>query len=150
MSKGMRNGLRTGFVAIGIAAALAGCNMMQNAEHRVGDNMLSLTGAKEVPPVTTSATGSGWVHVHADHTVTAKITVVDMTPTASHIHMAAGGANGPVIVPFVKEGDNTFVAPPGSKLNDEQYEAFKAGKLYVNVHSAKNPSGEIRAQIQSY
>jgi CHRD domain len=150
MTTGTRNSLRTSAVAIGIAVALAGCSMMKDAEHRVSDNVLSLTGAKEVPPVTTSATGSGWVHVHADHTVTAKITVADMTPTASHIHMATSGANGPVIVPFVKEGDYVFVAPPGAKLSDEQYEAFKAGKLYVNVHSAKNPSGEIRAQIQSY
>jgi hypothetical protein len=150
MSNGTRNSWRMGVVAIGAMIALSGCGMMQG-EHRSGNHQeLTLTGASEVPPVVTSASGSGWVRIHEDHTVTAKITVTGMTPTASHIHMAAGGANGPVIVPFVKEGDNTFVAPPGSKLNDEQYEALKAGKLYVNVHSAKSPSGEIRAQLKGW
>jgi len=71
-----------------------------------------------------------------------------MTATASHIHEAAAGANGPVIVPFVKTGDNTFAAAEGAKLTEAQYESYKAGKLYVNVHSATNPGGEIRAQLK--
>ncbi|MEO6928508.1 MAG: CHRD domain-containing protein [Casimicrobiaceae bacterium] len=108
---------------------------------------VSLTGASEVPPVTTTATGTGTVTINADHTVTAKISVKGMTATASHIHDGAAGANGPVIVPFVKTADNTFEAPPGSKLTDAQYASYKAGKLYVNVHSAAHPGGEIRAQL---
>jgi CHRD domain len=149
MSIGTRNSWRTGAVAIAAVIALAGCGMME--KHEGGNHQeLTLNGANEVPPVSTAATGSGWVRIHEDHTVTAKITVTGMTPTASHIHMAAGGANGPVIVPFTKEGDYTFVAPPGAKLTDEQYEALKAGKLYVNVHSAKSPSGEIRAQLKGW
>jgi hypothetical protein len=149
MSTGMRNSWRKGAVAIAATAALAGCGMMDKVE---GGNHqeLTLTGANEVPAVVTTASGTGWVKVAADHTVTAKITTTGMTPTASHIHMAAAGSNGPVIVPFTKEGDNTFVAPPGAKLTDEQYEALKAGKLYVNVHSAKSPPGEIRAQLKGW
>jgi len=108
---------------------------------------ISLSGANEVPPVTTTASGTGTVTINADHTVTAKISAKGMTATASHIHEGAMGANGPVIVPFVKSGDNTFEAPPGSKLTDEQYASYKAGKLYVNVHSAAHPGGEIRAQL---
>jgi len=38
--------------------------------------------------------------------------------------------------------------PAGSKLTDAQYESYKAGNLYVNVHSAANKGGEIRAQIK--
>ena len=150
MSKGTRNSWRTGAVAIAAMIALSGCGMMQGGGMGGNHQELTLTGASEVPSVATSASGSGWVRVHEDHTVTAKITVTGMTATASHIHMAAAGANGPVIVPFTKEGDNTFVAPPGAKLNDEQYEALKAGKLYVNVHSAKSPPGEIRAQLKGW
>lgn len=108
---------------------------------------ISLTGANEVPPVATSASGTGTVTINADHSVTAKIMAKGMTATASHIHEGAMGANGPVIVPFVKTGDNTFEAPPGAKLTDAQYASYKAGKLYVNVHSAANPGGEIRAQL---
>jgi hypothetical protein len=38
--------------------------------------------------------------------------------------------------------------PPGAKLTDAQYDAFKAGRLYVNFHSAQHKGGEIRAQVR--
>jgi hypothetical protein len=114
----------------------------------MGGQQVTLSGTNEVPPVTTSASGTGTVTIGADHSVKASITVTGMTPTASHIHEAAAGANGPVIVPFTKTGDNTFAAPDGAKLTDAQYASYKAGNLYVNVHSAKNPGGEIRAQLK--
>jgi len=37
--------------------------------------------------------------------------------------------------------------PVGSKLDTEQIKSYKAGELYVNVHSEANKGGEIRAQI---
>ena len=43
-----------------------------------------------------------------------------MNATASHIHEGAAGTNGPVIVPFTKSADNTFVAPDGAKLTEAQ------------------------------
>ena len=109
---------------------------------------VALTGANEVPPVTTTATGTGTVMVHADHTVMAKITVSGMTATAAHIHTGAAGTNGPVIVPLNKTSDNVFEAAPGAKLTDAQHEAYKAGNLYLNVHTAANPGGEVRAQLK--
>jgi CHRD domain len=109
---------------------------------------LALTGASEVPAVTTTATGSATVTIGADRSVKASVTAKDMTATASHIHMGAAGTNGPVIVPFAKTGDNAFAAAPDAKLTEEQYAAYKAGNLYVNVHSAKNAGGEIRAQLK--
>jgi CHRD domain len=109
---------------------------------------VTLAGTSEVPPVTTSATGSANITIGADRSVKASVTAKDMTATASHIHMGAAGTNGPVVVPFTKSGDNAFGAAPDAKLTDEQYAAYKAGNLYVNVHSAKNPGGEIRAQLK--
>ena len=67
--------------------------------------------------------------------------------TAAHIHVGAPGKNGPVAVPFTKDGD-TYKAPAGAKLNADQMKAFKAGELYFNVHSAANPDGEIRGQLK--
>lgn len=108
---------------------------------------VTLSGSQEVPPVTTSASGTGTVTVAPDLTVTVAISTTGITATAAHIHMAPAGQNGPVIVPFVRNGD-TWAAAPGAKLTEAQFAAFKAGNTYVNVHSAANPGGEIRAQIK--
>ena len=135
--------------AAGAVALLPGCGMMGGGE-RGGGQQVTLSGAQEVPPVTTTATGSGTVTVSADCTVSGRITVSGMTATAAHIHEGAVGANGGVIVPFVKEGDNTFVAPPGAKMNEAQCAAYKAGRTYVNVHSNENKAGEVRAQLKGY
>ena len=111
------------------------------------DVKVMLTGANEVPPVTTSASGDGAISIADDGTVSGSVTTKGVQGTAAHIHMAAAGNNGPVIVPFTKEGD-TYKAPAGAKLNADQLKAFKSGNLYVNVHSAANPNGEIRGQLK--
>jgi hypothetical protein len=143
----MTNRKLSGALALaGAAAILASCSSMSGMMG--AGEQVTLSGANEVPPVATSATGSGTVTVGSDCSVKAKIVVSGMTATASHIHQGAAGANGPVIVPFTKSGDNEFVAPEGAKFNEAQCAAFKAGNTYVNVHSAKNPPGEIRAQLK--
>jgi hypothetical protein len=124
---------------------LAGCTTMSDSAYT---QTVALSGTNEVPAVTTSATGTATVTIKPDHSVVVKETVTGMTATASHIHQGAAGANGPVIVPFTKTADNTFVTADGAKLSDAQYDAFKAGNLYVNVHSAAHPGGEIRAQLR--
>lgn len=134
--------------ALALAATLAACSTFSSMTGASAGESVTLSGKNEVPPVDTSASGSGTVTVNADHTVSAKISVTGMTPTAAHIHEAPAGSNGKVIVPFTKMGDHEFAAPPGAKLTDEQYQAYKEGRLYVNVHSAKNPGGEIRAQLR--
>ncbi|HUI99537.1 MAG TPA: CHRD domain-containing protein [Usitatibacter sp.] len=133
-------------VAIACAAALGACSTMESMTNS-GSQQVSLSGANEVPPADTGASGSGTVTVNSDHTVTADITVTGMEATAAHIHEGAKGKNGKVIIPLTKMGDDHFVAPPGAKLTDEQYAAYKAGDLYVNVHSKQHPGGEVRAQL---
>jgi hypothetical protein len=98
--------------------------------------------------VTTSATGSGTITVAADQSISGKITTTGIKGTAAHIHVAAPGTNGPVIVPLTKDGENGWAVGPGAKLQDAHYQAFKDGNLYINVHSAANPNGEIRGQIK--
>jgi hypothetical protein len=112
-----------------------------------GMGSMTLTGAQEVPPNTSTATGKSMVRIGADMSVTGSVEVMGMTPTAAHIHEAMQGANGPVIVPFTRTGPNTFAPPAGAKLTDAQFASYKAGKLYVNVHSAQFPGGEIRLQL---
>ena len=108
---------------------------------------VKLSGNEEVPAVTTSGSGSGAITINDDGSVSGSVTASGFTPTAAHIHQGAAGKNGPVIVPFTKDGDK-FSAPAGAKLSPEQRQAFKAGDLYVNIHSAAHPGGEVRAQLK--
>ena len=112
------------------------------------DVKVSLAGDHEVPPVTTQAKGSGTVMIGDDGAVSGTVTTTGITGTAAHIHEAAAGKNGPVIVPMTKSGDNGWTFAPGAKLTPDQMKAFKAGDLYINVHSAANPGGDIRGQLK--
>jgi hypothetical protein len=111
------------------------------------DVKVSMSGASEVPPVTTTAAGSGTISVADDGSVSGSITTTGMQGKAAHIHIAPAGKNGPVILPLTKDGD-TYKVPAGAKLDAEQLKAFKAGELYVNAHTAANPGGEIRGQLK--
>ena len=122
---------------------IAGCASMGG-----GALTVPLSGSQEVPPVKTSGSGTGTITVAADKSVTASITTQGVAGVAAHIHEGAAGSNGAVIVPLDKSGDNQWSSKPGAKLTDAQYEAFKAGRLYFNVHTPQNKGGEIRGQIR--
>ena len=127
--------------AMAVLALVACAHMMGG--HRVE---VTLTGAEEVPPVSTAARGSGHFTIGDDGAVSGSVTTTGVKGTMAHIHMAPKGQNGGVIVPLTKNGD-TYSAPAGAKLNDAQMAAFRAGNLYVNVHSDAHKGGEVRGQL---
>jgi hypothetical protein len=105
-----------------------------------------LKGTSEVPPTDSPATGTATVDVDTA-TKEAKWTVQysGMTgeATAAHIHgPAAVGENaGPAV-------DMSGKIESGSgTLTDAQLADLQAGKMYINIHSAKFPDGEIRGQL---
>ena len=109
---------------------------------------VTLSGSQEIPPVTTAATGTGKLTVGADKSLRARVTISGMNATVAHIHEAAGGATGPIMIPLTKVSDNVWAVPDGVTLTDAQYEAYRAGRLYFNIHSETYRSGEIRGQIK--
>ena len=113
-----------------------------------GDSTVTLTGKEEVPAVDSAATGSGTITVGADKSISGSVTTKGVTGIAAHIHQAAAGKNGPPIVALEKTAEGVWSVPQGSKLTDEQYASYKAGELYVNVHSAAHKGGEIRSQLK--
>ena len=141
----------TGVLAVAAAIALAGCADMQSKmpDWMPGSGAISvkLTGAEEVPPVSTAGSGSGSFRIAEDGAVSGSVTTKDVPGTMAHIHQGAAGKNGPVIVPLTKNGD-TYSVPEGRKLTGTQLQAFKEGSLYVNVHSNKHKGGEVRAQLK--
>lgn len=132
--------LATGAIMLGLGAGVGVAT--------AADIQVSLTGAHEVPAVTTSAKGSGTITIGDDKTVQGSVTTTGVVGTAAHIHEAAVGKNGPIIIPLEKKGDNQWAVPVNAKLTDAQYKAYKAGNLYVNVHSAAHKGGEIRDQLK--
>jgi hypothetical protein len=65
--------------------------------------------------------------------------------TAAHIHKGKAGVSGPVVVPLCvscKSG-----AHGTAKLSASMAKTLAAGGFYANVHTAKNPNGEIRGQV---
>lgn len=136
------------FIGMSIAAlALAGCAEMKSMMHSGHTVNVSLSGSEEVPPVATAARGSGTIKIADDKSVSGSVTTTGVAGLAAHIHTGARGQNGPVSIGLVRTADNVWALPAGARLNDAQYAAFKAGNLYVNVHSAQHKGGEIRGQM---
>lgn len=126
-----------------IALALVACGNLYAQQA----TSTSLKGSAEVPAVTTSATGTAEITVRPDRMVSGTVRTSGMMPTAAHIHEAEAGRNGPPIITLSKTGDGSFAVPPDARLTDKQYTSYQAGKLYINVHSATYPDGEIRGQL---
>jgi hypothetical protein len=112
------------------------------------DVAVSLTGDQEVPAVASQAKGTGKITIADDKSVSGSVKTTGIAGIMAHIHEAPVGKNGPVIIVLEKKGDDEWSVPAGAKLTDAQYEAFKAGNLYVNVHSAEHKGGEIRTQLK--
>jgi hypothetical protein len=109
---------------------------------------VTLSGSQTIPPVATAATGTGTLTVGPDRSISGKVTVSGMVVTVAHIHEAPAGANGPIIVPLTKVAENVWAVPAGTKLTDAQFDAYRAGRLYFNIHSDAHKGGEIRGQIK--
>lgn len=108
---------------------------------------ITLNGNAEVPPVATAATASGRITVLPDRSVIGSIKTTGMVPSMAHIHEGAVGKNGPAIITLSIAPDKSYAVPAGTTLSEAQYKSYSAGNLYVNVHSAQHPDGEIRAQL---
>jgi hypothetical protein len=109
---------------------------------------VTLSGDEEVPPVTTSASGVGKIEVAGDKSIRGSITTTGIDGTAAHVHEAPAGKNGPVIITLKKTSTDLWEIPSGATLTDAQYANYKAGDLYLNVHSVANKDGEIRGQLK--
>lgn len=133
----------------GVRALLAAAALIAGSGSALAaDVKVKLVGAEETPPVATAASGTGTISIAADKSVTGTVTTTGIEGTVAHIHVGAPGQSGPPIITLTKGADGAWTVPPGSKLTDEQFASFKAGNLYVNVHSAEHKPGEIRGQLK--
>ena len=120
-----------------------------------GALVAKLTGSHEVPPVSTSASGSARVTVVGGALFYQVVLSGLPAPTAVDISLGAIGANGPIVfaIPVgagVLSGElgAANLAPSAGLSFDQAVAAILAGGSYVNVHSAAAPGGEIRGQLE--
>jgi hypothetical protein len=166
-------------IAFSIAAAIVGgilgiiiastynnqatAQMMENPDFDA-----RLTGASEVPPVQTNASGLADLDVEIED---GQQRVIDYhlyinnidRVTQAHIHQGNSSENGHIIVPLfnassptgpltgqLAEGHITpanFVGPLQGKQLDDLIALMQNETAYVNVHTEQNPQGEIRGTV---
>jgi len=131
----------------------------------------TLSGYREVPPINSAAAGSLSAVVSADRsTISYTLTYSGFAsaPTAAHLHFAQKGVAGGVVA-FLCGGGSAPACPGSGSVSgtitaaDVQavpaqgiaagdlasvLRAMEAKRIYVNVHSANFPNGEIRGQVR--
>ncbi|HJQ39023.1 MAG TPA: IPTL-CTERM sorting domain-containing protein, partial [Thermoanaerobaculia bacterium] len=103
-----------------------------------------LSGAQEVPPTDSTASGGCFVDLSDNATsLFMQCTHNVPNPTTVHLHSAPPGVDGPVVFDLPASPSFTLSVP----MSPRSVADFAAGFLYVNVHNVENPLGEIRGQI---
>ena len=111
-----------------------------------------LSASQEVPKQVvkdTNATGK-FVGTLSGKTLSWKLTFSHLTgaATAAHIHIGAMGKAGNVLVSLCSPCKSGVHGT--AKLNATARTQLSKHKLYVNIHTAKNPNGEIRGQLSEH
>jgi len=142
--------LRTTAAAAVLGFAITGCGMMSMPSSSTKAFSASLTGSAEVPPVTSSGSGSYVANLDTGTKVlswTLTHSGLSGPATAAHLHgPAMPGANAGVVIPFASPVSGSTGK---ATLTDAQIADLMAGKWYANVHTAANPGGEIRGQVMA-
>jgi CHRD domain len=107
-----------------------------------------LKGSSEVPPTESNAKGKAEV-TYDDSTKILRWSIsywgLTGSATAAHFHGPAGeGENAGVMITI-----SPLPSPMkgAAILTEDQSKALLSGNLYINVHTAKYPDGEIRGQL---
>ena len=138
--------MRTTLLALTAVAALGSFSAAHAATELYS---ASLEGPSETPPNKTTGFGQFSGTLNTDTKVlTYNLSYQNLTgpAAAAHIHSGAPGQAGPPVVPFTGDLSSPIVGK--ATLTDAQMADLKAGKWYVNVHTAANKGGEIRGQIK--
>ena len=109
----------------------------------------ALDGKQEVPATASAGTGTADIDYDpASKKLSWKLTYTGLSgpATAAHFHGPAEvGKNAGVEVAI--PGATSSPAEGSATLTEAQAADLTGGKLYINVHTAANPGGEIRGQV---
>jgi hypothetical protein len=149
-----------------VSAGILSCGGSSGPSNNFG---AQLTGANEVPAVSTTATGAVSLTLSGttvNYTISA--TGLSGNATGAHIHVGSTTVAGPVVVNFLAitpapagttislSGSFTaanIINPTSPPLStpvvtlDDLIAQIRAGNAYSNIHTAAHPGGEIRGQL---
>ena len=130
-----------------------------------------MSGQNEVPPVQSNATGLAEFTVAENSTMKYRINATGISEatgiTSAHIYSGDEGNNGEVVAdlwktPQSKDKDTAYgvifrgnvtdsflKGPLQGKTLDDLMALMDSGDAYVNIHTATNPDGEIRGQLNN-
>jgi len=130
------------------SASLVACAGAQT-QSNVMNIRASLAGSAEVPPNSSAGTGMAEVRFDRDtNELSWTVTYSGLTGPVigAHIHgPAAVGGNAPVLIPFSNVGQSPITGK--AQLTSTQVTQLMSGLMYVNLHTAAHPGGELRAQL---
>lgn len=136
----------TAFALLLGALTVSGCKKEDEPAKETVELTANVNGQQEVPANASTASGTmTGTYNKTTRVLTYTVTYQGITPAAGHIHQAAPGANGPVMVPF------SSIASPitgTATLSQADGDALLAGNAYVNLHTQAFPGGEIRGNIR--
>lgn len=135
--------------ALLMTLSIVGASNAQTTPPMTGVLSAQLNGASEIPPVTSNGSGTLEATVNTQ-TMMLSYTVtyagLSGPATAGHFHgPAAAGMNAGIALPF--SGSLASPIKGQATLTATQLGQLMAGNWYVNLHTAANPSGEIRGQV---
>jgi Cu/Zn superoxide dismutase len=168
ISGNMLSGVVTGLTKANISDLMKGnayinAHTTANANGEVRGQVMSLTrtgftvllnGLQEVPPVVTTAMGSGIVSVDGMMTNAHYMFVVNGLSgpvNGAHFHNAAMGVNGSVVhdisASFGKVATSDTAFGYWKNLTATDAMNLLNGTTYINIHTAANANGEMRGQV---
>jgi len=133
-------------------------NPIDVTKQRMTFDTTRLSGANEVPPMPTTATGFGTFTLYRDslvYSVTVTRDAVDTTFTAAHFHNGSAGVIGNVVRTIrdsawsnpTRTFTGTWKRTDTQPLTDSMVAEIIRGRIYVNVHSTGRPVGIIRGPL---
>lgn len=152
--------IKTTFLILLAVLVLAGCKKDETEEpvSLIKKVNITLSGAQEVPAVTT--TGTGTAEISYDPTmkmITYKITwqLGSAAATTSNMHFHGSDTGSDTVSSGVAIGITGFATGSSGTLSgmtialtSAQEAQLLAGKWYVNIHSSTVGSGELRGNIK--
>lgn len=137
-----------GALAAAMVVGLSACALRPSEKIEIFE--ANLTGAQEVPPVSTGGSGQAEVQFNVNTNMAKwKVTHSGLSgpATGAHIHGPAGpGQNAGILIPFT--GNLNAMIQGEARLTPQQVNELMSGQWYVNVHTARYPAGEIRGQLR--